>query len=57
MVLLELYYRKMNNTGKKELDDMIRTGKVNRNYIGISGIEINESVSERYGLISENGCW
>ena len=34
---------------------MIRTGKVNRNYIGISGIEINESVSERYGLISENG--
>ncbi len=43
------------STVKKELDDMIRTGKVNRNYIGISGIEINESVSERYGLISENG--
>ena len=43
------------STVKKEIDDMIRTGKVNRNYVGISGIEINESVSERYGLIPENG--
>lgn len=43
------------NTIKKELDDMINTGKVKRNYIGISGIEINESSQGRYGVKLENG--
>ncbi len=43
------------NTIKKELDDMINTGKVKRNFIGISGIEVNESSSERYGVKLENG--
>jgi serine protease Do len=43
------------NTIKKELDEMIKTGKVKRKYIGISGIEVNELLSEQYNLKSKSG--
>jgi serine protease Do len=43
------------NTIKIELDDLISTGKVNRAYIGISGMEINEAISEQYGVGMEKG--
>jgi serine protease Do len=43
------------NTVKKELHDMISTGKVNRKYIGISGIEMNSSIARRYGTGIDTG--
>ena len=43
------------NTVKKELHDMISTGRVNRQYIGISGMEVNSSIARRYGTEADHG--
>ena len=43
------------NTVKKELHDMISTGRVNRQYIGISGMEVNSSIARRYGTGADKG--
>ncbi|MEM0139075.1 MAG: trypsin-like peptidase domain-containing protein [Ferroplasma sp.] len=43
------------NTAIKVMDELINTGHVHRQYIGISGIGITEEIARRYGLQHENG--
>ncbi len=42
-------------TARRVMDDLIKSGHVNRQYIGISGIEMNEEIARRYNTGIDHG--
>ncbi len=43
------------NTVKKIAEEILQSGRVNRRWIGISGIDVNPQLARRYDLQSESG--